>query len=80
MDGRRRPAFGGAEQNPAYRPARPPPRSAGPAHAAAQRLERPVELLAAPPGQVGFLLVEQGMLHQVYWRKNLENVSFQLVD
>ena len=52
----RRASFVGAEQNPAYRPARPP--LAGPADGAAQLAQRIVELLAAPDCQLILLAVQ----------------------
>ena len=52
----RRACFVGAEQNPAYRPARPP--LAGPADGAAQLAQRVVELFAAADRQLLLLAVQ----------------------
>src|ERR1700712_3376802 len=62
MDGRRRAAsHGGAEQNPAYRPTRPPRPSRGGANRLLQLLEGTTELILRALGDLGLELVQHAV-------------------
>ena len=80
MDGRRRAAVvsrGGAEQNPAYRPTRPPlpvlvaglSQGFAPTHHLSSLRSAASQLLAATLGQVGLLLIEQAVGEGVLARR-----------